>query len=193
VPYAVIEPSPIYVLDFSRYAQHTKFLLSLLTERRQRRAISAALAVRVQLDDHNRSTARLHYRRPFWGGFFIFFIAHIQRASGKCQIPFVGSIFTPSRWRDRLESYSVQASSVVGPERLKPPERPSEDDQGLTAATCGSVNGSVRCTTPSAYNLSMAPSDRPSMRARMSVVSSPIDGAPRQIRPGVNDIFGTTP
>src|ERR1700751_3623332 len=36
VPYAVIEPSPIYVLDFSRYAQDTKFLLSLLTERCQR-------------------------------------------------------------------------------------------------------------------------------------------------------------
>src|ERR1700751_24753 len=36
VPNAVIEPSPIYVLDFSRYAQDTKFLLSLLTERCQR-------------------------------------------------------------------------------------------------------------------------------------------------------------
>ncbi len=76
---------------------------------------------------------------------------------------------------------------------LKPIERRFENAYGLTAATCGSVKGSVRCTTPSAYNLSMAPSDRPSMRARMFVVSWPIDGAPRQMRPGVNDIFRTTP
>jgi hypothetical protein len=48
-------------------------------------------------------------------------------------------------------------------------------------------------TTPSAYNLSMAPSTKPSICATMSVVSSPIDGASCQISPGVNDIFGTTP
>src|ERR1700716_1598946 len=64
---------------------------------------------------------------------------------------------------------------------------------GLAGAPCGSVNGSVRCTIPSAYNPSISPCDRPSIVERMSVVSSPIDGAPRQMRPGVSDIFGTTP
>src|SRR5882757_6859412 len=64
---------------------------------------------------------------------------------------------------------------------------------GLAGATCGSVNGSVRCTIPSAYNPSISACDRPSIVERMSVVSSPIDGAPRQMRPGVSDIFGTTP
>jgi len=64
---------------------------------------------------------------------------------------------------------------------------------GFAGATCGSVNGSVRCTIPSAYNPSISVCDRPSMVERISVVSSPIDGAPRQMRPGVSDIFGTTP
>ncbi|MCZ6859152.1 MAG: hypothetical protein O7I42_02530 [Alphaproteobacteria bacterium] len=36
-------------------------------------------------------------------------------------------------------------------------------------------------------------SEWPSIVERTSVVSSPIDGASRQIRPGVSDIFGTTP
>jgi hypothetical protein len=38
-----------------------------------------------------------------------------------------------------------------------------------------------------------AASVNPSSFERISVVSSPMDGAPRQMRPGVSDIFGTTP
>src|SRR5258705_6735517 len=64
---------------------------------------------------------------------------------------------------------------------------------GLAGATCGATNGSVRCTMPSVYSPSISAAERPSIVERMSVVSSPIDGAPRQMRPGVSDIFGTTP
>jgi hypothetical protein len=46
---------------------------------------------------------------------------------------------------------------------------------------------------PSAYNPSISACDKPSIVARISVVSSPIDGAPRQICPGVSDTFGSTP
>ena len=38
---------------------------------------------------------------------------------------------------------------------------PRAQPYGLTAATWGSVNGSVRCTTPSSYNLSIAVSEKP--------------------------------
>ena len=65
--------------------------------------------------------------------------------------------------------------------------------QGWIASTWGSVKGSVRCTICSSYSVWISGSVNPSSFARMSVVSSPIAGAPRQMRPGVRDIFGTTP
>jgi hypothetical protein len=70
----------------------------------------------------------------------------------------------------------------VGAKTRWAPRSPEADAYGLAASTCGVVNGSVRCTIFSVYRFSMSGSDRPSMLARMSVVSSPIDGAPRQIR-----------
>ena len=104
----------------------------------------------------------------------------------------------PSERRGKFIRGAADHDGAITPIEIGPPapdasQQPFENAYGLTAATCGSVKGSVRCTTPSAYNLSIAPSDMPSICARISVVSSPIEGAPRQMRPGVSDIFGTTP
>jgi hypothetical protein len=97
-------------------------------------------------------------------------------------------------WRTGGTIYRLQARRTTRrPELGGAPRSAEAGAYGLAASTCGVVNGSVRCTTFSVYSFSMSGSDKLSMLARMSVVSSPIDGAPRQIRPGVSDIFGTTP